>query len=153
MFQIEQQLRDASFGYRAKFIQKSSAEIMEKGNLKWFQELQKMDYRQAHTELLSLTGIGPKVADCICLMSLNHLEAIPVDTHVFQIAQHYLPHLAKMKSVTGKAYTDIGDKFREVYGPYAGWAQTVLFCADLRQFKDKKNLVKPVVKKGKGKGN
>jgi N-glycosylase/DNA lyase len=148
---IEQELRDASFGYRAKYIQKCAEEITAKGGLAWFEQLQRMDYKQAHTELVTLTGIGPKVADCICLMSLNHLQAIPVDTHVFQIAQHYLPHIAKLKTVTGKAYTEIGDKFREIYGQRAGWAQTVLFCADLRQFKDKKNEVVPAKRQKKAK--
>lgn len=69
-------------------------------------------------------------------MSLNHLQAIPVDTHVFQIAvQNYLPKYAKSKTVTPKMYSEIGDKFREIYGPLAGWAQTVIFCADLKKFK------------------
>jgi N-glycosylase/DNA lyase len=148
---IEQELRAASFGYRAKYIQKCSEEITTKGGLTWFEQLQAMDYKQAHAELVSLTGIGPKVADCICLMSLNHLQAIPVDTHVFQIAQHYLPHLSKLKTVTGKAYTEIGDKFREIYGQRAGWAQTVLFCADLRQFRDKKNEAVPAKRQKKAK--
>uniref|UniRef100_A0A1B0DRI6 N-glycosylase/DNA lyase n=1 Tax=Phlebotomus papatasi TaxID=29031 RepID=A0A1B0DRI6_PHLPP len=90
---------------------------------------------------MSLTGIGPKVADCICLMSLNHLEAIPVDTHVYQIAgAFYLKKLPKNKSVTTKVYLEIGDEFRKIYGHLAGWAQTVLFCSDLRQFKPEKSL-------------
>lgn len=134
---VEAHLRQLSFGYRAKYIQKSAEEILAKGDLEWFRKLQQLDYKEAHRELLTLTGIGPKVADCICLMSLNHLQAIPVDTHVFQIARNYLPHLAKCKTVTGKMYGEIGDKFREIYGSKAGWAQTVLFCADLRQFKEK----------------
>ncbi|EAT34590.1 AAEL013179-PA [Aedes aegypti] len=135
--QVEEHLRQLSFGYRAKYIQKSADEILAKGDLEWFRKLQQLDYKEAHRELLTLTGIGPKVADCICLMSLNHLQAIPVDTHVFQIARNYLPHLAKCKTISGKMYGEIGDKFREVYGSNAGWAQTVLFCADLRQFKEK----------------
>lgn len=66
------------------------------------------------------------MADCICLMSLSHLQAIPVDTHVFKIAvEHYLPALRAAKSVTPKIYAEIGDTFRTVYGPLAGWAQTV----------------------------
>ncbi|XP_058448488.1 N-glycosylase/DNA lyase [Malaya genurostris] len=134
--QVESDLREMSFGYRAKYIQKSAEEILAKGNLSWFQQLQKLPYKDAHKELLTLTGIGPKVADCICLMSLNHLQAIPVDTHVFQIARNYLPHLGRGKNITGKMYVEIGDKFRDIYGPLAGWAQTVLFCADLRQFKE-----------------
>lgn len=59
-------------------------------------------------------------------MSLNHLQAIPVDTHVYQIAKlHYLPKLKDVKNVTAKVYTEIGDEFRNVYGSLAGWAQTV----------------------------
>ena len=35
-----------------------------------------------------------QVAACICLFSLDKQEAIPVDTHVWQLAkQHYMPHL------------------------------------------------------------
>lgn len=78
-----------------------------------------------------------QVADCICLMSLNHLEAIPVDTHVLKIAlQHYLPKGREAKSMTPKLYNEIGDAFRVVYGPFAGWAQTELFVADLAKFKE-----------------
>jgi N-glycosylase/DNA lyase len=29
--------------------------------------------------------VGPKVADCILLMSLDKMGAIPVDTHVWQV--------------------------------------------------------------------
>lgn len=71
-------------------------------------------------------------------MSLNHLEAIPVDTHVLKIAtEYYLSHAPQTKSMTPKLYAEIGDAFRDVYGPLAGWAQTVLFCADLAKFKEK----------------
>lgn len=135
---VEKQLRELGFGYRAKYIQQSAEEIVKKGGLEWFEKLQNMPYKEARQELMSLTGIGPKVADCICLMSLNHLESIPVDTHILQIAQHYIPKLAgkdkKKISMTGKLYLEISDKFREIYGSNSGWAQTVLFCSDIRQF-------------------
>lgn len=150
---VEENLRNLGFGYRAKYIQKSAAEIIEKGGLKWFQNLVEMSYENAHKELTSLTGIGPKVADCICLMSLNHLSAIPVDTHVIQIAKHYLPEVEKMKSMTPTLYKKIGDEFRKIYGENCGWAQTVLFVAELGSFKDKKieteNQVKVANKKRK----
>lgn len=118
---MEQKLREASFGYRAKYIACCTQQIKEKGELVWWTELQAMPYNEAHKELLRLTGIGPKVADCICLMSLNHLDAIPVDTHVFQIAKmYYLPDLKSTKTVTPKIYEEIGNTFRKIYGPYAG---------------------------------
>ncbi|XP_052738768.1 N-glycosylase/DNA lyase isoform X2 [Bicyclus anynana] len=132
---VESELRQLGFGYRAKFIQKSAAQIVEWEGQKWFASLQDMKYKEARLELMKLCGIGPKVADCICLMSLNHLEALPVDTHVYQIAaQNYLPHLRGKKNVTDKMYNEIGDHFRNLYGDLAGWAHTVLFCADLKKF-------------------
>ncbi|XP_047516431.1 N-glycosylase/DNA lyase [Pieris napi] len=132
---VESQLRELGFGYRAKFIKKSADQIVEWGGEEWFKGLQVKMYKDARAELMKLCGIGPKVADCICLMSLNHLDALPVDTHVYQIAaQNYLPHLKGKKSVTEKIYTEIGDHFRSLYGDMAGWAHTVLFCADLKKF-------------------
>lgn len=38
-------------------------------------------YRKSHQSLLELQGVGPKVADCVCLMGLGWGEAVPVDTH------------------------------------------------------------------------
>ncbi|XP_065199831.1 N-glycosylase/DNA lyase [Planococcus citri] len=130
-------LQKAAFGYRAKFIQQSANKIMEFGGQEWINRLEKLPYKEAKAELIKLPGIGAKVADCICLMSLNHLEAIPVDTHVFQIAaRYYLPHLKTMKSVTERVYNEIGDHFRSVFGDYAGWGHSVLFCDELKGFKD-----------------
>lgn len=57
-------------------------------------------------------------------MSLNHLDAVPVDTHVFQLARNYLPNLKLHKSISSKVYNEIGDKFRMLYRPYAGKTQT-----------------------------
>ncbi|XP_063833008.1 N-glycosylase/DNA lyase [Ostrinia nubilalis] len=138
--EVEAKLRELGFGYRAKFIQKSAAQIVEWGGIEWFNSLQDMTYKDARQELMKLYGIGPKVADCICLMSLNHLEAIPVDTHVYQIAaRNYLPHLRGKKNVTEKMYMEIGDHFRNLFGEWAGWAHTVLFCADLKKLQQKEN--------------
>lgn len=124
---MEDDLRKAKFGYRAKFISGSISKIKEFGGLKWFEDLKALTYQEARQELLKLPGIGYKVADCICLMSLGHLESVPIDTHIFQIAQQsYMPEaLKKAKSVTPKIYDDISNKFRDIYGEYAGWAQAV----------------------------
>ena len=63
-----------------------------------------MNYHDAHSELCTLTGIGPKVADCICLMSLDHLSSIPVDVHVIHLAKVYLPELNLKTSLTKVNY-------------------------------------------------
>ncbi|KAK2718045.1 N-glycosylase/DNA lyase-like [Artemia franciscana] len=133
---VERNLRTLGFGYRAKYIQKAAEIIEQRGGRSWLVNLRNVPYVEAKASLVSIPGIGEKVADCICLMSLDKTCAIPVDTHVFQIAKTYLPALAEKKSVTHRIYSEISIFFQELYGPYAGWAHTVLFSADLRHLKD-----------------
>ncbi|KAF5275197.1 hypothetical protein FQR65_LT04229 [Abscondita terminalis] len=145
---VEEKLRNNGFGYRAKYITKAAQEIVNNGGTEWLEKLKQMDYDDAKKNLITLTGIGPKVADCICLMSLGHLEAIPVDTHMYQIAARlYIPKLNQKKTITESIYKEIGDHFRKLYGPLAGWAHTILFCADLKKFKEVSKMGKEVSKK------
>ena len=59
--------------------------------------------------LCELPGVGAKVADCVCLMSLDKKAAVPVDTHVWQItSRYYMPDIAKTKSLTNNVYKRIG---------------------------------------------
>ena len=45
----------------------------------------------------------------MCLMSLDKTGAIPVDTHVWQIAAAtYMPQLRTRKSLTDSTYQEIG---------------------------------------------
>merc|ERR1712227_127201 len=98
----------------------------------WLLSLRNMNYTEARSSLLELSGVGPKVADCILLMSCDQPGAVPVDTHMFNIAKQYLPHLNKTKTVTDRVYLEIGDHSRTLYGDHAGWAHSVLFSADLK---------------------
>ena len=108
-----------------------------------------------------------QVADCVCLMGLDHLKAVPVDVHVRRLAQRdygvggagSLTHTVyrtvgePLYSLVGQSYSSkgrgqgirgtkflpwplplhmahilsllLGDKFREVFGATAGWAQAV----------------------------
>lgn len=97
-------------------------------------------YRAAHEALLTLVGVGPKVSDCVCLMGLGWGESVPVDTHVWQIAQRDYKFggsggsKGKTKTLTKPMYDAVGDHFRAIWGPYAGWAQSVLFTANLKSF-------------------
>ncbi|GAB6021920.1 8-oxoguanine glycosylase ogg1 [Chamberlinius hualienensis] len=146
--EVERHLKEQKFGYRASFIHKTAKIIKEKGD-DWLYNLRKVDYPQAHQALLELSGVGAKVADCVCLMALDKTQAIPVDTHIFQIAaKTYLPSLKSRKSLTDKTYKEIGDYLREMFGSHAGWAQSVLFSSDLAMFKD---LVSDGDKKPSGK--
>lgn len=147
---IESHLRKLGFGYRAAYISKTARQLKDHGGKNYLLEMRNTPYAEARAHLLKLSGIGPKVADCILLMSLDKPNAIPVDTHMFQIAaKSYLPHLKGCKSVTDKVYWEIGDHFRSLYGDYAGWAHSVLFSADLPHLKSLENGsdTKPIKKK------
>ncbi|XP_073526667.1 N-glycosylase/DNA lyase [Phyllobates terribilis] len=132
----EAKLRDLGFGYRAKFVSDSARAILRKQGPDWLDSLRLAPYGEAKSALCALPGVGAKVADCVCLMALDKPEAVPVDTHVWQIARRdYLPQLGHgNKTLTQRVYREIGDYFHNLWGPYAGWAQGVLFCSDLKKF-------------------
>ncbi|XP_060065748.1 N-glycosylase/DNA lyase-like [Ylistrum balloti] len=146
---VEDTLRGLGFGYRAKYIGLTAKYIQENHSDRWLMGLRNLPYNETKSELMKLCGVGAKVADCVCLMSLDKLEAVPVDTHVWQIAaRDYMPKLKQAKSLTDKLYAEIGDHFRELWGDKAGWAHTVLFTADLKKFKDKTDTKEKVLKAG-----
>ncbi|KAJ8681203.1 hypothetical protein QAD02_016990 [Eretmocerus hayati] len=140
---VEDILRKEGFGYRARYIAKSAQKLLTLGGKEWLLKLCKDSgaiYEDARENLMSLPGIGPKVADCICLMSLGHLEAIPVDTHIFQVAcANYMPHLSKQKTVSPKIHQEVSSHLRDLWGPLAGWAQTVVFCVKINSVDSRKN--------------
>ena len=55
------------------------------------------------TELLKIKGIGKKVANCICLFGLGHVNAFPIDTHVRQLLDKYYPDGFDYKKYDGYA--------------------------------------------------
>ena len=46
-----------------------------------------LSYEAAKQYLMQFNGIGPKVADCICLYGYHFAQAFPVDTHIEQILE------------------------------------------------------------------
>ncbi|XP_036389353.1 N-glycosylase/DNA lyase [Megalops cyprinoides] len=139
---VEACLRDLGFGYRARFLQQSARQILDTHGTDWLQRLRSAPYLEARDALRSLPGVGLKVADCVCLMSLDKACAVPVDTHVWQIARRDYRCGAGtgQKSLTDRVHRDIGDFFRQLWGPYAGWAHSVLFCSDLKKFQKLKEI-------------
>ncbi|KAI1382260.1 DNA glycosylase [Hypoxylon crocopeplum] len=150
---VEAHLRELGFGYRAKYIAETARIITEDKPDGWLESLvspenpswpatkiakdAEVTYRHAHEELLLLSGVGPKVADCVCLMGLGWGEAVPVDTHVWQIAQRdYKFGKVKTKTFSKAMYDSVGDHFRKIWGQHAGWAQSVLFTANLKSFSE-----------------
>ncbi len=105
-------LKRASIGYRAPYLKETS---------KLLSELQlpnnKEDIRKV---LISMPGIGPKVADCILLYSLGYLGTVPIDRWMYNIAKdiYKVPYTNK---------EDISKWYTEYFGRYAGIAGQYLF--------------------------
>ncbi|EKX74123.1 8-oxoguanine DNA-glycosylase, putative [Theileria equi strain WA] len=118
-------LRKMGFGYRAGFIVKT-VDILKSRGLDWLYDLRLRDCVTSRNELMSLPGVGRKVADCVLLFGLGKREVVPVDVHIRNISQR----LFGIKS--GRTLTDaqcevITDTFKNFAGTDAGWAQAVLF--------------------------
>eukprot|EP00227_Mantoniella_beaufortii_P002988 CAMPEP_0197607606 /NCGR_PEP_ID=MMETSP1326-20131121/47435_1 /TAXON_ID=1155430 /ORGANISM="Genus nov. species nov., Strain RCC2288" /LENGTH=215 /DNA_ID=CAMNT_0043175681 /DNA_START=8 /DNA_END=651 /DNA_ORIENTATION=- len=130
----EEALRGLGFGYRAKFITGSVAALADKagGADEYLATLRNdLPYKEAQVALAELPGVGPKVASCVCLFALDKHGAIPVDTHVWQLAiEHYTPAL-EGKSLTPRLMDAVEGAIVGVFGAYAGWAHNTLFIAEL----------------------
>ncbi|MBQ1893430.1 MAG: DNA-3-methyladenine glycosylase 2 family protein [Clostridia bacterium] len=75
----ESELTALGSGYRAPFIRAAAERIAGGYDL---EKLRDMELAEAREELLSFLGIGPKVADCVLLFSLQHTDAFPVDVWI-----------------------------------------------------------------------
>jgi len=72
-------------GYRARYIVKA-AQMVAEGELALNSFSQKC-YEDAREVLLTVPGVGPKVADCFLLYGSGFMEAAPVDVWVQRIVQ------------------------------------------------------------------
>ena len=133
--ELESELRILGFGYRAKYIAKTVQFLLSDPD--YLMKLRTENIDTARQALLKLSGVGPKVADCIMLFSLNKPSIVPIDTHVYQIAvRDYKVGKTKSGKVTSESSKEISNAFKEIFGDYCGWAHSYLFAADLSQFKD-----------------
>ncbi|MDY6789269.1 MAG: DNA glycosylase [Candidatus Nanohaloarchaea archaeon] len=115
----EEDLRELGIGYRAKYIVNSVEQIM-KGEVDP-EDMENMDYKDAHQEIQKLYGVGDKVADCVLLFGLGHLQAFPIDTWIRKTVEQHYPERHS------DSYMEIGDSFREWFGDHVGYAQEYLF--------------------------
>lgn len=122
----EQELRSLGFGYRARTIVSAARELVSRPR-DFLTRLRTQPYDVAIASLTQFEGVGRKLADCIALVGLWHLEAVPVDTHLWKSAcEIYFPDW-QGKPLTEKRYEAVGRLFRENFGDLAGWAHQYLF--------------------------
>ncbi|CAF1381995.1 unnamed protein product, partial [Didymodactylos carnosus] len=140
---LEKKLRDIGFGYRARYIYEAVKFIKnECGGMKHFQYLETLSVQEARNELLRITGVGIKVADCVLLMSLNKSDVVPVDTHMKNIAVQFYGqgNKADVKNLSKANYREISSYFEQLWTPKAGWAQAAAFAVELKMPKRLSNI-------------
>lgn len=106
----DEQLKACRLGYRCKYVQ-AAARAVEDGEL-CLNELAALDEDDAMAVLTGLFGVGVKVASCVSLFGLHHLDAFPVDVWMKRILADHYPD--------GYPY--------EEYSPYNGICQQYMFA-------------------------
>jgi N-glycosylase/DNA lyase len=111
------QLESVRAGFRTNYLLKAS-QCIDRNQLL---SMRSLSYKEAREQLMRLSGVGKKVADCTLLYSLDFLEAFPMDTWIKKGLQKIY---FKEKKPGEKAMEGfVSDHF----GPYAGYAQLYLF--------------------------
>ena len=107
--------KDMGAGYRAEYLY-DTIRRLKKVDL---EKTYKQDTSALKKWLLSLKGVGPKVADCILLFGYGRCDCFPVDTWIEKVYVdlfHKKENRIKMSSDLIK-----------YFGEYAGYAQQYLF--------------------------
>ena len=102
-------------GYRAKYLVEATKQLC-KINLN---ELAKLDTLELNKQLLSLMGVGQKVADCIMLFGFSKQDVFPVDTWIEKVYCTYF----KQEHNRVK----IRNELLNTFGNLSGYAQQYLF--------------------------
>ena len=114
----EAELLASGTGYRASYLQDTARAVI-RGELS-LDSLKQLPYLAAKQQLMERKGIGEKVADCICLFSLGHLAALPIDVWIKRIFETlYLRRRATHREIREFAHNYFGDG--------VGYAQQYLF--------------------------
>ena len=103
-------LAQCRLGYRCKYVKAAAEAVLtEKINL---EELIAADEKSAMKSLTALYGVGIKVASCVSLFGLHHVDAFPIDVWVKKILSQEYPD--------GYPY--------DQYSPYNGIYQQYMFA-------------------------
>ncbi|MEE1517496.1 MAG: DNA glycosylase [Lachnospiraceae bacterium] len=113
----EDDFRSLKTGFRAPYLCDAISHLKEWGEMESFADL---PYEEAKNKLMTIKGVGDKVANCVLLFGLGYTSAFPVDVWIKRI----------MESIYFKEDTSkdkIMDYAKERFGEYGGYAQQYLF--------------------------
>lgn len=117
-------LRNLGLGFRDVRVYETTQIIVNK-EVDLEQLKEEKDFQKVRETLLTLPGVGPKVADCILLFSeLKRWEAFPIDVWVRRVMNELYIKNENEEKVNKKLIEDIA---HEKFGNLAGIAQQYLF--------------------------
>ncbi len=111
-------LLECGTGFRARYIKNVVNYFTT--NKGFLSNIEMMDTEVAKKTLMSLMGVGPKVADCILLFSLKRGEVFPVDVWVKRIME-------KLYFNGNVSIKEISEFAKDKFGKHAGIVQQHLF--------------------------
>lgn len=85
----EEQLKACRLGYRWRYV-RAAAEAVASGSLD-LDALRFADEERTMVELTKILGVGIKVASCVSLFGLHHIDAFPQDVWVKRILENEYP--------------------------------------------------------------
>ena len=109
--------RNLGLGFRAKFV----GNAFKKIDREWLGSLRSKPYEEAKQALIALPGVGPKIADCVLLFSLEFSQAFPVDVWIKRVMEEL--YFNSQKTPEKK----IAEFAQEYFGKNAGYAQQFLY--------------------------
>lgn len=110
-----QDFEELGAGYRAKYIYGVVRQVDEKTLESW----RGLQTSQLRANLISLMGVGPKVADCVLLFGYGKKDVFPVDTWIAQMYNKYYDNLQNREKIRANLLSEFGD--------FSGYAQQYLF--------------------------
>lgn len=120
--------REAGLGYRAEYIKSLAEELALGFNLTILPDTSYQEVKQA---LMTIKGVGPKVADCVALFGYHKTKAFPVDTWIEKV---YIEDFnGKLKD-----RNKISEFFINEFGENSGYYQQYLFFYK----RDKQKIIK-----------
>lgn len=116
----EEDFREMKTGFRAPYLADAVLKLSS-GELKET-VFKGVEEEEARKKLMTVKGVGEKVANCVMLFSLGYRAAFPIDVWIKRIMEElYFNGEDTPKDVIAKFA-------KKNYGEYGGYAQQYLFC-------------------------
>jgi N-glycosylase/DNA lyase len=115
----EGELDVCRLGYRARYIS-DVARIVSRDSDKKLENGESLSTPELEEYLLSLPGVGPKVANCVMLFSMKKTEVFPIDVWMRRV-------MAGVYGMSERNLSGMQDYAKRNFGEYGGIAQQYLF--------------------------